>query len=329
MRGGQRRVVFRPRESVIKYLIIANIVVFLLSGFGQNPTGMVVQTLALHPYYIREFQVWRLFTYMFVHGGFFHIFFNMWGLYLFGAPVEQRLGPERFLRLYFISGVVGGIAWTLANWNVVSTYQVLTQTGTLGQAVPHLVNSTAKMVANSPDVVKVVAVSGIVLGASGGVFGVMFACAMAFPNMQLMLLFPPIPLRVRTFVFIYAGIEIWSAWGQARGHGSGIAHLAHLGGLLGAFFYMKHLGFQSPYTFFRDWFRKLRGQWRRRKMKVVGGNDRPPSNGPRSQDTPRDLESETDRILDKIGTSGIQSLTPEERQTLEAARDRLRQRGGR
>jgi rhomboid-like protein len=329
MRGEQQRTLFRPRESVIKYLIVANVVVFLLSGFGNNPAGMVVQTLSLHPYYIRQFQVWRLFTYMFVHGGFFHIFFNMWGLYLFGAPVEQRLGPERFLRLYFISGVVGGVAWTLANWNVVSEYQVMMQSGNLAHAVPQLVKGTAKMVANSQDVVKVIAVSGIVLGASGGVFGVMLACAMSFPNMQLMLLFPPIPLRVRTFVFFYAAIEVMSAWQEARGHGNGIAHLAHLGGLLGAFFYMKHLGFQSPYTFFRRWLRNLRGAWRRRQMEVVDRTGRPAPSSPYNQGLPGDLESETDRILDKIGTSGIQSLTPEERRTLEAARDRLRQRGGR
>ena len=157
MRGAQR-VSFRPKGSVIKYLIVANAVVFLLTSLDN--TGRLTEALGLSFAGITDFQLWRLVTYMFVHGGLTHIFFNMWGLYLFGMPVEQRLGPERFLRLYFLSGIVGSGLWLLANWGT----------------------------------------NGLLIGASGGVFGVMMAAAMSFPNMQIVLLFPPIPMRLRTFV---------------------------------------------------------------------------------------------------------------------------------
>jgi len=315
-----------PPQSIIKPLIIANVVVFVLSGFGDDARGSLMQVLALHPYHLRHFQVWRLVTHMFVHGSFFHIFFNMWGLYLFGTPVEQRLGPRRFLGLYFISGLVGGLAWLVVNWNMVSAYDVMVQL--TPAATPFRSNdliATAARIARDPNIVEVKNVLGYVIGASGGVFGVMLACAMAFPNMRIMLLFPPIPMRIRTFVFVYGFIEVMSALKVARGHGSGIAHLAHLGGLLGAFFYMKHLGFPSPFTSVRTWLRKAIRSRRRRRMHVVGSQapPRPPA------DLPPDWEARTDRILDKIGSEGIQSLTPEERQLLEQARDRFRQRGGR
>ena len=282
MRGAQR-VSFRPKGSVIKYLIVANAVVFLLTSLDN--TGRLTEALGLSFAGITDFQLWRLVTYMFVHGGLTHIFFNMWGLYLFGMPVEQRLGPERFLRLYFLSGIVGSGLWLLANWGT----------------------------------------NGLLIGASGGVFGVMMAAAMSFPNMQIVLLFPPIPMRLRTFVLVYGLIEASMAWQEAAGRGGGIAHLAHLGGLLGAFFYMKRLGFQSPY----NWLSQIRSAWRRRSLRMVPPSGPRPPPVPPPGGLPKDLESETDRILDKIGTHGIQSLTPEERQTLEVARERLRHRSGR
>ena len=327
MRGQPTNRGFGPPQSVIKPLIIVNVVVFVLTGFGNDPSAGLMQVLALHPYHLRHFEVWRLLTHMFVHGSFFHIFFNMWGLYLFGTPVEQRLGPRRFLGLYFISGLVGGVAWLLVNWNVVSLYDVMVQMSPTSTAVrdPNVI-ATAAQIAGDPRIVEVKPVFGYVIGASGGVFGVMMACAMAFPNMRIMLLFPPIPMRIRTFVFVYGFIEVTSALGAYKGHGSGIAHLAHLGGLLGAFLYMKHLGFDSPYTSARTWLRKVISSHRRRRMHVVGGSQAPPRP---NTGLPPDWEAQTDRILDKTGSQGINRLTPEERQLLEQARDRLRQRNDR
>lgn len=154
--------------------------------------------LALSAPGLRSFKLWQLLTYMFVHGGVWHLLLNMWGLYLFGQPVLSRLGPKRFLTLYAVSGLSGAVLWLVFNWN--SRFPVI--------------------------------------GASGAVFGVMMAAALLFPNMRIMLLFPPIPMKVKTFVAIYALIEIVSELSNVQG---GVAHLAHLGGFLGSYVYLRLL----------------------------------------------------------------------------------------
>jgi membrane associated rhomboid family serine protease len=263
-------------------LLWANVILFFVTGFGRNLRSL--SPLWLHPDYIRDFQVWRLLTYMFVHAGWGHLFVNMWGLFLFGRALEDRLGPARFMYLYLTSGLVGGLVWLAANWSP--------------RALP-------------------------VVGASGAVFGVMVAAAMVYPNMMIMLLIPPIPMRLKTFVCGYAIIEILMAISQAKNRGGGIAHIAHLGGILGGYLYMRRLG--APHLHVMDLFDPLRrkwGQWRagsrRRRFQVT----EPPDEA----DDGLGLGRETDRILDKIGEHGVSSLTAEERRTLDRARERLRDR---
>ncbi|NOY79981.1 MAG: rhomboid family intramembrane serine protease [Kiritimatiellaeota bacterium] len=275
--------------SIILPLIIANVVVFLftMADAGRRGPGLI-DVLALSSYGVRHYQLWRLGTYMFVHGGFSHILWNMWGLYLFGRLVESRIGPRRFLQLYFTSGIIGGVVWLLFNWN---------------SPIP-------------------------VVGASGGVFGVMMAAAMMFPNHMIMLLLPPIPMRLKTFVAVYAGIQVVMSISTAQHRGGGIAYIAHLGGLLGAFVYMRWLlGRPGPHraarTGLREWWKKRRAAAKHRRFDNLDG-DRPSPDDDEG-DTP--LSVEVDRILDKIGREGLSSLTPAEKRTLDRARERLR--GGR
>lgn len=291
------RHMFRGDGSIIKPLIIANVVVFLLTGLGQE-TGLVY-LLKLHPHYIRRFELWRLGTYMFVHGGTWHILLNMWGLFLFGRPVEQRLGGRRFLQLYFTSGVIGALSWLLFNWGVRVDPATLNRMG------------------------KVVDVYGGVVGASGAVFGVMMAAAMMFPNMVIVLIFPPIPMKLKTFVTVYAGIEISQEFFSGRD--GRIAHIAHLGGLLGAFLYMRWLfaGQQGPRSLLDDllfWWERRKAEGRRRRFRT-DSRAGPAGGAPTT--------NEMDRLLDKIGREGLASLTPEERRTLERAREELRDKRGR
>jgi membrane associated rhomboid family serine protease len=288
MRGsGRRGNSFRPSAydegSVIKPLIIANAVFFILTLGGS---GELMGFLWLSSYDIRQFEFWRLATYMFAHGGFWHILMNMWGLFLFGRLVEQALGARRFLQLYFTSGIIGGLIWLLANW---------------GSSVP-------------------------VVGASGAVFGVMMAAAMMYPNHMIMLLFPPIPMRLKTFVLVFALIEVFSQLGH---RGTGVAHLAHLGGLLGAFVYMRwllnhHRSRRNSQAGFLDWLsgftRNLVSKSRRARFESRAGRDQDEDDG----DVPS--AAEVDRILDKIGTQGLSSLTQSERRTLERAREYLKDR---
>lgn len=276
------RSAFRPPQvSMVTAILFATVGTFLLQVIWSRADGSdpVTDFLCLHAESVRHGQVWRLLTYALVHGGFWHIFVNMWGLFLFGRLLEQRLGRGRFLALYVVSGLIGAGTWLLLNWN---------------SPVP-------------------------VVGASGSLFGVMMAAAMLFPDVRVMLLIPPVPLKLKTFVAVYAVAEVFLELGGsfARLHDN-VAHIAHLGGLLGGFLFMQHhlprynlsrLFSRIPNPFRRTW--KLHPK---------------PSPGAPGSAAGGDTMHDVDSVLDKIGREGINSLTEAERSVLERARERLRQR---
>jgi membrane associated rhomboid family serine protease len=154
--------------------------------------GMVT-SLALWPLQ-GNFMPWQLVTYAFLHGNLIHLAFNMYGLWLFGSELEYLLGRRLFLKLYFASVLSAGLMQLLA-------------TSLTGGAYP-------------------------TVGASGGVFGILLAYAMFFPNRIIMLLIPPIPLPAWLFVMLYAGIELTLG---VTGTQAGVAHFAHLGGMIGGY----------------------------------------------------------------------------------------------
>jgi membrane associated rhomboid family serine protease len=273
--------------SVVKAIIIANAVVFLLQLLG-GPRFSSYLTLSYGD--LRHFELWRLGTHMFAHGGFMHILVNMWGIHIFGKPLEERIGGHRFLHLYFISGLVGAVAWLFFNSQPLGLY------------------STGELAYPS------------VLGASGALFGVLTAAAMTFPNRMYMLLFPPIPMRLKTLAIVFGAIEVISLLNQSGGR---IARLAHLGGMLGGYAYMRWFSSsnrqpRSPLSPLA-WFRKKRGQYRQNRFRRTE-----PGNGPNSDSDVSTLE--VDRILDKIGREGISALSSKEREILEKAREQLKQR---
>ncbi len=284
----------RPEGSIIKPLIIANIIVFLLQGMFPRLTGLIGLDFGS----LKQFEVWRLGTYMFAHGNFFHILLNMWGLYIFGAPLEQQIGAQRFLRLYFVSGLIGGIIWLFFNTAPVP----------IAPGIEHYPT---------------------VIGASGSVFGTMMAAAMLAPNRQYMLLFPPIPMRLKTLVTVYAALEIFNTLQRGGGR---VAHLAHLGGLIGGYLYVVYgvPGWRRfmLHRFIIDKIRHWRLQWRWRQMRTGGGRGRNRhSDRYHDNDDDDDDDLSIDEILDKIGSHGLSSLSPRERRKLENARNRLK--GGR
>jgi len=172
---------------VTALLIAANVLIFVLTGAGNS-------SLALWPLGTL-FAPWQLLTYAFLHGSFSHLFFNMFGLYMFGSELERTWGALRFLVLYFASVLTAAV--TQLAWSAFS-----------GSPYP-------------------------TVGASGGVFGVLLAYAVLFPRRKLMLLFPPIPMPAWLFVTLYGLAEL--VFG-VTGTQSGVAHFAHLGGMLGGFF---------------------------------------------------------------------------------------------
>lgn len=188
--------------SVVGTLLILNGLVFLAE---QQYAGPLIEWFALWPYGLLApaearygaypFEPWQLVTYAFLHGSLLHIAFNMYALWLFGTQLEYLWGARRFT-VYYLTCVVGAALTQL----VVSEFALLQGAA----AYP-------------------------VLGASGGVFGLLLAFGLLFPETQLLLLFPPIPIKAKWFVLGYGAIELIAG---VTGTAEGIAHFAHLGGML-------------------------------------------------------------------------------------------------
>ena len=167
--------------------------------------GALSQWFALWPLGV-NFAPYQVVTYAFLHGSFTHLFFNMLGLWMFGADLERLWGPKRFVQFYFASVLTAAAAQLL-----------------------------------------VAAVTGAVyptVGASGGLFGLLLAFGMMFPNRIIMPLFPPIPMKAKIFVAIFGGLELLFG---VTGTMQGVAHFAHLGGMLGGFLLIRYWQGRSPF----------------------------------------------------------------------------------
>ena len=233
-------------------LVVANVAMFALQSF----TGVFYQLFVLVPSAML-YRPWTLVTYMFLHGGLTHLLFNMLGLFFFASRVEQRLGTRRFLALYFIAGITGGLL-----------------------SLPFTPNAQ-------------------IIGASGGVFGVMMAFAMFWPRERIYI-WGVLPVEARILVIATTAIALWSG---LQG-GGGVAHFAHLGGYLGAFLYLKWIARNPAMKQFRARADAAPAEIRR-AAKVT--RDQLDLSG--IHELTRD---EVDRILDKISAEGMGSLSPEE-----------------
>ena len=207
---------FSNIPPVTRALMIANVVVFLLQGLLGD---MALASFMLWPMDAGEynpasnalsFMPWQLLTYGFMHGSFAHLFFNMLALFMFGAPLEHTWGNRRFLTYFLVCVAGAGVLQLIVGWWVTSNG---------GPAYP-------------------------TLGASGGVFGILLAYGMLFPNQRVMLLFPPIPMKARTLVIIYGLIELTLG---VSGLQPGVAHFAHLGGMLFGWLLIRYWRGQSPF----------------------------------------------------------------------------------
>lgn len=177
---------------VVKNLIIINCLVFLATWLIPAVNHLMAQYGVLCWFSSPFYHSYQFVTYMFIHGGLDHLFFNMFALWMFGRTLEYALGSKRFLIYYMVCGV--GAA--------------LVQMGVAGLTGEYGIN---------------------LLGASGAVMGLLLAFGVLWPDSIIMLLIPPIPLKAKWFVLIYAAIELWMG---TTGRQSGIAHFAHVGGML-------------------------------------------------------------------------------------------------
>lgn len=219
---------FANLTPVVKNLLIINVICFIpyiLMG-EHRYDNVVVSNFGLYYFNSPNFKVWQLLTYMFLHGGFGHILFNMIALFSFGPILEYAIGPKKFFNLYFISGIGAALIQMLAQAVEV---HMLTGSFTI---------SDATVFANQLEYDKIAAIySGPTIGASGAIFGVVVAFAMLYPDLELMILFLPVPVKAKYLIPGYIVIELISGFGQFSG--DNVAHFAHLGGALVGFLLIK------------------------------------------------------------------------------------------
>ena len=191
-----------PMPPITQALLLINVAAFFIDPF-VGP--WFTQLLALWPLG-NGFLPWQVVTYAFLHGSIGHLFFNMLGLWMFGAELERVWGTKRFIHFYAASVLAAAAAQLL----------VTSVTGSIYPTV----------------------------GASGGLFGLLLAFGMVFPNRIIMPLFPPIPMKAKVFVAVFGGLELLFG---VTGTMQGVAHFAHLGGMLGAFLLIRYWQGRAPF----------------------------------------------------------------------------------
>lgn len=216
-----------PRVTeVVKYLLIINIVMY----FGTEMIGDSTRILAMFYPLSDNFQPFQIVTHMFMHGSPSHLFFNMFALFMFGSALESFWGPKRFLFFYLATGLGAAALYSLTQY---FEFQYLASS--LDPEVIERLKSGARTPGNYAGKTWYTLYGiwhGSVLGASGAVFGLLAGYGTLFPNNVIQLLIPPIPMKAKYFVLIYAAIELFLGMSSFN---TGIAHFAHLGGALFGF----------------------------------------------------------------------------------------------
>lgn len=227
---------------VTRNLLFINIIIFMVQQVlnqgaytGLHHGDVLSNSFGLHFYMADNFRIWQLVTYMFLHGSWEHVLLNMFSLWMFGRIIEQTMGQKRFLIYYIVCGIVAGLC------------QELWQTGEYFYA--GLQNYDSVNIQGS--VLPMGAYLNLwqTIGASGAVYGILLAFGMTFPNERIMLLFPPIPMKAKYFVVGFAAIELLAAF-YSNGN---VAHIAHLGGMIGGFLLIRHWRKQQNRSRFTNW----------------------------------------------------------------------------
>lgn len=188
---------------VTRNLLILNVLMLLAEWVLPRIGIDLVNLLGMHYFEADSFGIHQLVTYMFLHdpGGISHLFFNMFALYMFGGLLERFWGPKKYLTYYLVTGIGAGLVQQMV-WFLNMSPEIMPYSDLL-----------------------------ITIGASGAIFGLLLAIGMIFPNLPLFILFVPIPVKAKYFVIVYGLIELWGGI-SGSAFGGGVAHFAHLGGML-------------------------------------------------------------------------------------------------
>ena len=213
----------------VKNIIIINIVMMLAAFANQS---LMSDNFALYFPASPFFKIWQPITYMFMHGGFFHLFFNMYTLVIFGTVLERVWGAKKFLLFYFVTGIGAALVHMGVQW--IQYENALSAAGLTASDAALWAEQIAQSVKAGAQSVPVWSVTLFVptVGASGAIYGILMGYAMLYPDSIMRLIFPPVALKAKWFVLIFAGLELLLGMSST---GGGIAHFAHLGGLIFGF----------------------------------------------------------------------------------------------
>jgi len=297
---------------VVKNLLIINGIMFLATWVFETRGINLASTFGLHYFTAQNFEIWQIITYMFMHGSFAHLFFNMFALWMFGSTLENTWGTNRFLIYYVVCGIGAGLIQLLVIGLQIDSLsqnispeiiQMIKENG--AQLLHEGKNYEGEMGALNR------AMNSVTVGASGSVFGLLLAFGMMYPNSVIYIYFL-LPLKAKWFVIIYGALELF--YGVA-GTNDGIAHFAHLGGMLFGFFLI--LYWNKGNRFFKlkiPVFKK-----KRNKKYTISSNyhyDPHYLSDEEYNFQKKQNEEKINRILDKISKNGYDSLTQEEKEFL-------------
>ena len=303
---------FRNIPIVTRNLLIINVLVYLLASVVELGGKSLTDWGALHFFMASDFHVYQFITYQFLHGGFTHLFFNMFALWMFGCVIENVWGSKKFIFYYIFCGIGAGLCQEMVQYisfaadglTSLDPAQVLNVNGQRLMTVDQIMNLSST------------------IGASGAVYGILLAFGMTFPNERIFIFPLPIPIKAKWFVAIYAIIEFVSAMSSV---GDGVAHMAHIGGMLFGFLLILYWR-KRPNSYFNvDATRQFFDKWSRTSRTSHTGETSYTSSNTTYSRPGDDMEynahkkarqEEIDKILDKIRVSGYDSLSKEEKRRL-------------
>lgn len=302
----------RTRISANTIIILMNIAVMVIQLMTHKPgTPNILERLGYFStakmFWAGGLEFWRVLTFQFLHADIVHLLMNMLGLYVFGSIVENHLGKQRYVALYLTCGIAGAMLYMLLNVG-----------GSL--AANFGMNSLPILIYNSGDTP--------LIGASAGVFGVVLASAYIAPNQVMQLIIPPVPVRIKVLAYVYVGIALANIIFGGRNAGGDAAHIG--GAIAGAILIRNAYLLRDFFDIFTDSRKKGKGK---RSFVEFGSDGRAGSQrarvqvdkaAARDQAAKAKKNAEIDRVLAKVSSKGLKSLTSSERRVLQDSTDSLK-----
>ena len=309
---------FRQIPPITKNLLIINVLAYLAAVVMKGSGIDFNEIFGLHFFMADNFHLYQLVTYMFMHGGVTHLFFNMFALWMFGCVIEQTWGSRRFLWYILACGVGAGLFQEAAQF---------VQYAVEGLAAYNMVNVGGMIIPTSEYLNMWVTV-----GFSGAVYGILLGFGMTYPEERIFIFPLPVPIKGKWFVMLYAAVELFSALSTSS---DGVAHIAHLGGMAVGYIIIRHWRQQyerrqraSSFNGWETWdgyeirtresLKDKISAWWKRNMQGGKRHYNQESHYDKAEKNRKEQEEqeEMDRILEKIKRSGYDSLTDEERRKL-------------